>query len=292
MSNIRITAPKKAGDAYPVKLTQQERDSICHCTRLKRSVKQKIEAVGEGTQVVSLTRKELGILDDELAQAAVYAPSPDKKRLVAVQKKIADFLDNERGARRRAAAKKSDLPFQFKITLVGIKPPIWRRIQVRDCTLGDLHDVIQVAMGWEDYHLHQFVIAGERFGPPIPDDPDFGLEMKDENRVTLSKLLAKSAKRIRWVYEYDFGDGWQHEILFEGYPSLEKGQKYPLCLEGERACPPEDCGGPWGYADFLQAIADPKHEQHEELLEWIGGEFDAEEFNVKAVNSKLRAVRR
>lgn len=290
--SFRIKAPKKPDSVYPVKLTEQERESICHCTRLKRSVKQKIEAVADGTQVVSLTRKELDVLDKELGEAAVFAPSPYKKRLLAVQHKIADFLDDERSTRRRAPAKKSDLIFQFKITLAGIKPPIWRRIQIRDCTLGDLHDVIQVAMGWEDYHLHQFVIAGDRFGPPIPDDPDYSLEVKDENRVVLSKLLPRSAKRTRWLYEYDFGDGWQHEILFEGYPSMEKGKKYPLCLEGERACPPEDCGGPWGYADFLKAIADPKHEQHEELLEWIGGEFDAEEFNLKAVNAEMRTVRR
>jgi len=187
-------------------------------------------------------------------------------------------------------ASKSDLLFQFKVTLLEIKPAIWRRIQVRDSTLGDLHEYIQAAFGWENYHLHQFEIDGEQYGPPSPDDFDFGLEMINENGVKVSELLPKSAKKTRWVYEYDFGDGWRHEVLFEAFPPVDPKAKYPLCLEGKRACPPEDCGGPWGYADYLAAIADPKHEQHEEMLEWHGP-FDPEEFDAKQATKEMKRVK-
>ena len=232
---------------------------------------------------------------DELGQAAVYAPSPYKKRVVAVQKKVADILDElqleafgiEQPKKRRRPASKSDLIFQFKITLLDIKPAIWRKIQVRDCTLGDLHEHIQAAMGWENYHLHQFSIDGEQYGPPSPDDFDIGMEMIDEDGVLLSGLLPKSGKKTNWIYEYDFGDGWRHEVEFEGYPPMEKGTKFPMCLEGERACPPEDVGGPWGFADYLEALADPKHEQHEELLEWRGP-FDPEAFDAKKATKEMR----
>ena len=154
-------------------------------------------------------------------------------------------------------ARKTDLLYQFKITLLDIKPAIWRRIQVPDCTLVDLHEYIQAAFGWENYHLHQFDIDGVRYGQPAPDGDDFGMDFEDETDVLLSKLLPKSGRKSPWIYEYDFGDGWRHEVLFEGFPPVDPKAKYPLCLEGERACPPEDCGGPWGYADYLAAIAIP-----------------------------------
>ena len=159
-----------------------------------------------------------------------------------------------------------------------------------DCTLDVLHEYLQAAFGWENYHLHQFEIDGTCYGPPEPDGMDFGLEMEDETEAALSALLPKVKKKARWTYEYDFGDGWRHEIVFEGHSPLEKGQKYPLCVEGRRACPPEDCGGPFGYADYLVAIADPKHERHEELLEWRGP-FDAEAFDLKRATKEMRKIR-
>ncbi len=106
----------------------------------------------------------------------------------------------------------------------------------------------------------------------------------------MSKLLPKSGKRTRWIYEYDFGDGWRHEVLFEGNPPPEKGKKYPVCLDGERACPPEDVGGPWGYAEFLEAMADPKHERHDEFIEWRGP-CDPEAFDVKKTTREMRKVK-
>jgi hypothetical protein len=132
------------------------------------------------------------------------------------------------------------------------QPTIWRRIQTKDCTLGDLHEHIQTAMGWQNFHMHEFVVEGERFGAAMADEFDFGEDRKGESKVRLSDFLPKSGKRFRFQYVYDFGDDWRHEVLFEGYPSIEKAKKYPLCVEGERACPPEDIGRPWGYADYLE----------------------------------------
>ena len=191
---------------------------------------------------------------------------------------------------KEPATKKSDQLFQFKITLLDIKPPIWRRIQIPDCTLADLHEYIQVALGWWNSHLHLFEIDGERYSQPSPDGDDYELDFKDESDIFISKLLPKSGTRTRWIYEYDFGDGWRHEILFEGFPPKAPKVTYPLCLEGKRACPPEDCGGPWGYSDFLDVIANPKHEEHTEMLEW-SGPFDPDAFDAKKASREMRKVK-
>jgi hypothetical protein len=169
--------------------------------------------------------------------------------------------------------------FQFKITLKGAKPPIWRRIQVEDCTLDKLHEHIQTSMGWTNSHLHQFMIGGEQYGDPDLLGDDFEeFDGIDSTRTKLSKLLPKSGDRLSFRYEYDFGDSWDHEVLLEGCPAPEPGTKYPICIEGRRACPPEDVGGVWGYAEFLAALANPKHERHDEFLEWAGP-FDPDEFD-------------
>ena len=295
---FRLKRTKKASETYPLKLTQQQRETLLQFTQLSQSLKTKIEQAGEGTQVVPVIWNELHKLNDETGQAAVYAPSADKKRLMAVMSRVVKFFEEEHAevfdleapttSKRRPT--KSDLLFQFKITLLDIKPAIWRRIQVPDCTLADLHEYIQAAFGWENCHLHQFEIDGVRYSQPAPDGGDFGTDFEDETDVLLIKLLPKSAKRIRWVYEYDFGDGWRHEILFEGFPPIDPKTKAPLCLEGGRACPPEDCGGPPGYEDYLAAVADPQHEQHEELLEWRGP-FDPEAFDAKKVTREIRKVK-
>jgi hypothetical protein len=183
----------------------------------------------------------------------------------------------------------SERVYQFKITLKGIKPPIWRRIQTKDCTLDKLHEHIQKAMGWTNSHLHQFEIGGVRHGDPALLCEGWENEEQPVNslKTKVSQIVPKNGKRFRFNYEYDFGDGWEHEILFEGCSQAEKGIRYPLCVEGERACPPEDVGGPYGYANYLEAIADPNHEQHEDFMEW-GGAFDPEEFNAKAATREMR----
>jgi hypothetical protein len=181
------------------------------------------------------------------------------------------------------AKKAAGQVYQLKITLRDMKPPVWRRVQVKDCTLAKLHGILQTCMGWDRYHLHAFDIGGEQYSEP---DPDGMMEAEDERKVKLSQVVAQGYKKFS--YTYDFGDNWDHAIQVEKVLDPEPGVRYPCCVAGKRACPPEDCGGPWGYGDFVEAIQNPKHERHEELLEWVGGEFDPEVFDIEAVNEELR----
>ena len=138
-------------------------------------------------------------------------------------------------------------------------------------------------MGWSNYHLHQFIIHEGEYGIP---DLDYGTDIEDEKRVRLGEIIL--AEKEKFIYEYDFGDSWEHEILVEKIAPIEKGLQYPICLKGKRACPPEDCGGIWGYPEFLEAIEDVNHPEHDDMLEWIGGEFDPEEFDVNSINKGLK----
>jgi hypothetical protein len=187
-----------------------------------------------------------------------------------------------------AKSKAGGQVYQLKITLRHIRPPVWRRVRVKDCTLAEVHDIIQICMGWDDYHLHEFDIGGERYGDPRQWQDGFGGEMEvgNEGKVKLSQITAHGDKKFGYVY--DMGDTWEHTIQVEKVLDAEAGVRYPRCVAGKRACPPEDCGGPWGYGDFLEALQNPKYERHEELLEWVGGEFDPEAFDVEAVNEELR----
>jgi hypothetical protein len=171
--------------------------------------------------------------------------------------------------------------YQLKITLLGTHPPVWRRVQVpADITLGKLHWIVQTAMGWTNSHLHAFTVGGVSYGETDPE-----LEMKSESRIKLRQAAPKEKSRFR--YEYDFGDDWQHDILLEKILPPEPGVTYPVCIKGKRAGPPEDCGGVWGYAELLETLADPESEEHEEMLEWLGGEIDPEEFDIDEVNRLL-----
>jgi len=173
--------------------------------------------------------------------------------------------------------------YQLKITLKDSKPPIWRRVEVPDTvTLAQLHQIIQAAMGWYDSHLHQFTVDRVRYGVPDPDDFE---EVRDERRVKLKQILTEPKQKL--VYEYDFGDGWEHVVLLEKVLPSEQGVDYPRCTAGKCACPPEDVGGIWGYESFLEAIRDSKHPEHDQMLERVGGEFDPDLFDLAAVNEGL-----
>ncbi len=180
--------------------------------------------------------------------------------------------------------------YQIKVTLKNIKPPVWRRILVpHNTTLLKLHDILQIVMGWKDYHLHEFTIEGSAFGDPENDE--YGdRDILNEADYKLNQVIFREGQRFD--YEYDFGDGWSHDLLVEKILPRQKGVRYPVCVTGKRACPPEDVGGPWGYEDFLRAIRDPFHSEHEEYLTWIGGEFDPEAFDLEEINAQLRTMGR
>ncbi len=210
-----------------------------------------------------------------------------KPLLRSVHSQVAElFAEDDHGNlvrhnRRKAKAEKpTGQIYQFKITLLDTKPTIWRRIQIPDCKLNTLHYHIQAAMGWTNCHLHHFIIGRQRYGiPKWLDDPVLGSRVIDSTRIMLSDLLPAGGKKLKVEYTYDMGDDWEHEVLFEGCPKPDPKVRYPLCLEGERACPPEDCGGVPGYEHLLDVLADPKHEEHRDLTNWVGGHFDPEAFD-------------
>lgn len=180
--------------------------------------------------------------------------------------------------------------YQIKVTLDDTHPPIWRRILVPgNTTLLKLHDILQIVMGWEDYHLHMFTIEGSIYGDPA-DDEYGDLGTIDESRIKLNQVVYREGQRFS--YEYDFGDSWDHTLLVEKILPPQEGVRYPICLKGKRACPPEDVGGVWGYENFLEAIRNPDHDEHEGYLTWVGGEFDPEAFDLEEVNTRLRSMGR
>ncbi len=205
---------------------------------------------------------------------------------------------------------------RLRIVLAGVDPLVWRQVDVPvSFTLRDLHHVVQVSMGWLDCHLHQFRVDGQAFGDPEADeDALFGtadqvrddlrshgvddrvidemLErhelLLDERSVQLGDLTF--GRLVSFEYEYDFGDGWRHVLIVEDFGSSTPGVRYPRCVAGARACPPEDVGGPPGYTEMLEALADAGHEDHERYREWLGGEWDPESFDVDGANDALDLV--
>ena len=186
-------------------------------------------------------------------------------------------------------AKNQEPVYQFKITLPGTHPLVWRRIQVKDGTLDRLHEYIQTAMGWTNSHLHYFKIGEHLYGDPmLMEDHMEGKDYRDSTTTILSDILPTSGKRFRVVYQYDFGDNWEHEILFQGCRSAESYRRYPVCLDGQRACPPEDVGGTPGYDEFLEAIADTGHQEDDDKVRWVGGTFDPDAFDPIAASKAMR----
>ena len=183
----------------------------------------------------------------------------------------------------------SERLYQFKITLKEIEPPVWRRIQVKDCSLDKLHERIQTAMGWTNSHLHQFGIGGVIYGDPelLYDGWQDETPPVNSLETRISKLVPQNGKRFCFDYEYDFGDCWEHEVVIEGCLRAENGTRYPLCVDGQRACPPEDVGGIDGYQEYLEAVADPQHERHEEFMEWRG-RFAPEKFDAEVVTKHMQ----
>ncbi|MFK7797554.1 MAG: plasmid pRiA4b ORF-3 family protein [Aureispira sp.] len=174
--------------------------------------------------------------------------------------------------------------YQIKITLDHSKPPIWRRIEVApERSLEDLHNIIQSTMGWDNSHLHHFMVNKEYYTPPSKWD-DFG---NDYTGMMIKDLFQKEGQKIQ--YEYDFGDSWQHVLVLEKINHEEEGVNYPRCIKGKRACPPEDCGGIWGYMNLVDVMKSKKGEQYEEMLEWLGEELEPERFDIDLINKKLQS---
>ncbi len=173
--------------------------------------------------------------------------------------------------------------FELEIALAEVEPPVRRRVQVPgEVSLAVLHEVVQSVMGWTNSHLHEFDIAGRRYGMPDPDWDD--QNVADEAKVKLFRLLKRGD---RFSYLYDFGDNWTHQLTVTEIGSPEPGVRYPSCVSGQGACPPEDVGGPWGYDEFQAVLANPSHPEHDERLGWAGGPFDPHRFDLDEADRAL-----
>lgn len=275
---IAMSAPP-----YNVLLTAAQRKVVAD---LLPTLADRMKLDEKNPRTISFTAKELETIKSKAEAARPHAQNGMiRNSLRHVGDAVTKALEEVEGIGSIPA---SERLYQFKITLLESQPPIWRRIQVKDSSLDKLHERIQTAMGWTNSHLHQFEIDGERWGDPeLLDDGFEDFECVDSTVTKISKIIPKDGKRFQFLYEYDFGDGWEHEVLFEGCLKAEKGGRYPACVEGERNCPPEDVGGVWGYAEFLEAIGDPNHEEHDRMLEW-SGEFDPEEFDAGKTTKVMR----
>ena len=187
-----------------------------------------------------------------------------------------------------AARAAADAILRLKVTLVEVDPAVWRRLLVpAGGTLAKLHRTLQDAMGWTNSHLHCFEVAGRRIGRVgVEEDSP---ELEDERRVKVWSVLPEKGAML--VYRYDYGDDWEHLVEVEEVTSPDRRHSYALCIAGARACPPEDCGGPFSYGEFLKALGNPEHEEHDQIVTWVGGHFDPESFDVNAVNRLLRGYR-
>ncbi len=173
--------------------------------------------------------------------------------------------------------------FELEIVLEEVRPPVRRRVQVPgEASLATVHEVVQSAMGWTHSHLHEFEVDGRRYGVPDPDWDD--QDITDEAKGTLFRLVSVGG---HFCYLYDFGDGWTHRLTVEKVTSPEPGVRYPRCVSGTGACPPEDVGGPWGYDELQTVLADPPHPEHHERAEWVGGPLDPHRFDLDQADRDL-----
>jgi hypothetical protein len=275
---------EKHDRCFPVRLTLAQRIAVAE---ILPTLSDRLRLDEPNQRAVGLSLGELKVICQGVAPAIRHAGSGMKRtslrHVLDITKRA---IEHFQGIGVIPAGERI---YQFKVTLKDIKPAVWRRIQVKDCTLDKFHQRIQTAMGWTNSHLHHFLINDTLYGDPWLFEEDFSeMNYKNSRATILSKILPESGKRFQFEYEYDFGDSWWHEVLFEGCLRVEPGERYPLCLEGERACPPEDVGGTTGYREFLEVLADPSDDQHEQFVGWIGGKFDPETFDPKKASRKMQ----
>jgi hypothetical protein len=271
---------------FPVRLTQAQRNVVAE---IAPDLADRLKLEERNQRTISFTLAELKAIKEKAGKAMRHVSTGMvRNSLRHVTDLATQALDRSRGL---GAIPAGERLYQFRIFLLDIYPLIWRRIQVKDGTLDKLHEHIQTAMGWTNSHLHHFKIRGKDYGDPVLLDENFEeFDYSDSTTTKLNAILPRSGKRFLFEYEYDFGDGWRHEVLFEGCLRAERGKRYPVCVERARACPPEDVGGTWGYEEYLEAMADPDHERHEEFLGWRGP-FDPEAFDpVKATKRMWRGL--
>ena len=273
-----------------LKLSEEQCRTILKYAELPTHLSERLSANRSVATRPQFTLDELDELLDHVEMSVYRAKGNEKQKVLRIVEKVSELLgstiDPDELSEERHS-KETNTVFQIKVTLMSIFPLIWRRIQTQDCTLADLHRLLQIAMGWEFEHLYRFNIGGVEF---MDFDMATDNDAQDACDTYLSDVLPARNRRPRFHYLYDFGDQWMHQLVVEERFQPEQGIKYPICVAGQRACPPEDCGGPWGYPDFVETISNADHRRHEETLEWVGGEFDPERFDLESVNKELRRM--
>jgi hypothetical protein len=291
-------APKRRAQSeqgerlFPLALTEKQRQTVLDATELPAELHARIADASGGEQVVEFTEDELYNFADELDIAIAIVPSKPRQCLLGVAKKVDKILGiADAHARGRIASaprvnvSENDTIFELKLCLRHVRPTIWRRVEVPDCTLADLHVIAQTVMGWECCHMHQFLIGKTYYGSPR----ELGSDVQDENSVLLSELFT-SKKKPTLLYEYDLGDQWLLDIELEQTKKPEPKAKYPRCTAGELAGPPEDCGGPWRFSELLAALSKPDDHEYYDAVELLGSLSDCQDFSLDEVNIKLSEV--
>lgn len=273
-----MPAKKEPETPIPLKLSDAQRKTLAE---LLPELSARLRIDERGQKTISFSRSELKTVVAKATTGIRTAESGVKRN------SLRHVLYSAENA--VAQAKETGSVYQLKITLLDSRPPVWRRILTHDCTLDKLHEHIQTAMGWTNSHLHHFRVGKTLYGDPeLMADNFVELGYEDSTATKLSDIVPAGGKKFRFAYEYDFGDSWDHEVVVEKRVPAEAGVKYPVCVDGKRACPPEDVGGVWGYADFLDALGNPDHEQHEDMLEWVGGRFDPDDFDPATATRLMR----
>lgn len=199
---------------------------------------------------------------------------------------VPDPIDPFRSLSARRPSLTHSGTFQFRIDLLEAQPPIWRRFRVpANLPLEDLHEVIQIVMGWTDSHLHEFIVGEQRYGEASDEWPDPDRAPADEQQFQIDQLVSRPGEHLEYLY--DFGDYWEHRLTLEAVDPPAAHAEPILCLDGARRCPPEDVGGLYGYIEFLEAVHDPTHPDHANMLRWAGGEFNPDDFEIEDINTEL-----
>jgi Plasmid pRiA4b ORF-3-like protein len=274
----------RPGQQVPIRLTEAQRRVVAE---IAPALTNRLRLNEQDQRVIALTPPELEALRKQAAEAVPRIHSGMKRNSLRIIQVLAtEALDRSGGL---TLIPISERIYQFRVTLKQFHPPIWRRFQVRSCTLDKLHERIQTAMGWTNSHLNHFRIGEAYYADPLLMDDDFvDFGYKDSTRTKLDDILPRSGDRFVFEYEYDFGDSWLHEVVFEGCLRATPGTQYPICIEGQRACPPEDVGGTGGYARFLETIRDPNDEEHHDTMRWVGGAFDPSKFDADSTTKRMR----
>jgi hypothetical protein len=267
---------------FPVKLTQAQRRVVAE---IIAELADRLKLDEKPQRTIPFTPAELKAIKQKAGAEVRHTTSGTVRHsLRHVIELATQALDHSQGI---GAIPVAERLYQFKLVLPGVKPAIWRRIQVRDCTLDKLHAHIQTAMGWTNSHLHSFKIDDQEYGDPDLLTDESANDFEDSSCTKISEVVPKTGKPFQFEYEYDFGDSWHHEVVFEGCLRAERGGRYPVCVEGARACPPEDVGGVGGYEEYLEAMKHSDHDRHEEFMGWRGP-FDPEAFDPMKTTKRMR----